>query len=183
MSNCAQTCSELFESIVKTVQQVNSKFDCEDIASGEVDQIMSQSNFEMNRYASVMKQEELSPRSSIKVKKEISNDSIQDSMEVYAIILKLFALAIGFGLKMFVKYIEQVHRYICQWIQTLCNEMSETDQRADYSSMDIYKSLKPRSYWICIPLAFLIFAYIICYIFLSTAKILLFKITIKDYLK
>lgn len=188
MSNCKQENSKMFE----PVQQVNSKFDCTGIASGEVTQIVSQSNLEIERCASVMKQEK--PSQDARRAKDEENLNAHDSIEVYAIILKLFVLALGFslnlftlvighGLKVFMKFFEQVHRHLGQWIQLLHNIASESDEHADSLSMDFYKSLKPRLYWICIPLTFLNLAYMMSYICLLTVKVLLFKVHVPNYLK
>lgn len=186
MESCTQANSEVFETMLKTVQQVNSKFDCDKGNSGEVAQVLRQSNLEFKRCESFTKQDRPPQNAgeALNLKNENSIKSSQDAMEVYAIVLKLFSLVVGFGLKISLKNFEIIHRVIGKWIQLLCSDESDIDEEHDFKlNMDFCKTLKLRSYWICLPLTFLVFAFIISFIFLTVVKLLLFKVRVKNSFK
>ena len=120
------------------------------------------------------------------------NDNEEYSLEVYAVLLKIIAILIGFALKQSVSKMETINNVFCSWIGLLTNLKDEMKAKhaafvEDYQSdcprwceflRNPFKKVNFRVIFLCVPLILLVMIFMISNIFFTISKLLTVKIPI-----
>lgn len=193
MSN--KDCEEL--SIEKTGNQQNfgpKFFECKEIGSGDADRVFEELNRELklcedviNRPLKAFKKETHCTANGSNATRDVILKSEKSTLEIYAIILKVFAAFIGFALKQFVLKMDLVNKLLRSWMESLGNLKNEMN---NVTNDDLEEGNCPK--WckflknpfkktnlrplLGLPLILLNVAFIIFNIFLMISKLLVVKV-------
>lgn len=182
MENPCSKGAKGFDTTLLMYQKVKSNLISADIGS---DEILSQSNYEIERCANFMKKKDESFNTSSfrsscvpaieQGSQETSKDTKEETLEVFALFIYSLTWILRFFFKHAVVKVEQFIKYVSAMIESLGNQFLGEKESND-------NEIKASRYWLCIPITFLIITYGLSMAAFITMKILMFKFpkTIKE---
>lgn len=174
-SDCLTSKFETIDSVLSSVQAINSKIRCEEKGSGDVSQIVSQSKLEMRRCESVMRQ----------VKRPQGQEAIdgqpdrrQEYYQVFAMLMLMVTAVIGLIFELSLFTTEWILSLIHQAFDRVLNIKPEHGNINDEARTiwNLQKKLSNTSAYTIVPVAVLITIYAMFYAVFIVNKFLLLPV-------